>query len=123
MKITALNAATQSLDRIREKKDAEGQNRDQHQQNLSQHQKKKEEEDAPADAEKVGAAIDSFAAELQNQTAGLSASMSGQGPGLKVVLKDGSGAVIRQLTGEEFLKLREAATQGSSRGKLLDQKL
>ena len=63
----------------------------------------------------MGAAVTAFATELQNQTAGLSASMSGQGPGLKVVLKDGSGAVIRQPTGEEFLKLREAATQGATR--------
>ncbi len=52
---------------------------------------------------------------------GLIPEVQGTGPGLRVTLKDGRGAVVRQFTGEEFLRLREAAT--GNRGKLLDKKL
>ena len=52
---------------------------------------------------------------------GLKPEVQGNGPGLRVTLKDGRGAVVRQFTGEEFLRLRDAAT--GSRGKLLDKKL
>lgn len=73
--------------------------------------------------EKVGAAIESFRTDAQAQANGLKAQVEGQGPGLKITLKDGSGAVVRQFTGEEFIKLREAASTGRSRGKILDQKV
>jgi hypothetical protein len=72
--------------------------------------------------EKVGSAIDAFRRDTQAQARGLSAEMMGKGPGLRVTLKDGSGAIVRQFTGEEFLKLREA-TAGRASGKILDQKI
>jgi hypothetical protein len=72
----------------------------------------------------VGEAVDAFHADTQTLAQGLQASMDGQGPNLRVTLKDGSGALIRQFTGDEFLKLRDAVSKdGRSRGRILDQKL
>ena len=73
--------------------------------------------------EKVGVAIEAFRRDGQAQAHGLSAEMVGKGPGLRVTLKDGSGAIVRQFTGEEFLKLREATALGRPSGKILDQKV
>ena len=47
----------------------------------------------------------------------------GRGPGLKVILKDSQGGIVRQLSGEEFLRLRQgSSTEPRMRGKILDQK-
>jgi len=74
--------------------------------------------------ETVGTAIESFKFDPVAQASGLSAELNGQGPGLKVILKDGSGAILRQMSGEDFLRLREAVSKnGSKSGKILDQKL
>lgn len=76
--------------------------------NLTEEQKQK----------KIQEALEEFA--VSNT---LRAQAEGSGPGLKVILKDGSGAVIRQMTGEEFLKLRDQAKgDAQARGKILDQK-
>lgn len=73
--------------------------------------------------EKVLQAVQAFGADATSKSNGLAATISGRGPGLRVVLSDSSGAKVRQYTGEEFLKLRATATQdGRTRGKLLDQK-
>jgi hypothetical protein len=73
--------------------------------------------------EAISAAILAFRSDNQAQTQGIEAEKQGEGPGLRVILKDGTGAIIRQLTGEEFLRLREAASQdGRVSGKILDQK-
>ena len=73
--------------------------------------------------EQMNEAVEAFQKDPQAQASGLSATKVGSGPGLKVVLKDGSGAVVRQISGEEFLRLREALTTDKrSRGKILDQK-
>ena len=123
MKVTSFRETVAALNSVREKQDADGGNaRQQHE----QQQKRKEapEEEIEVTEEKVGAAIDAFAKDAGTQANHLNATMSGQGPGLRVVLKDGSGAVVRQLTGEEFLKLREAASMDTKpRGRLLDRKL
>jgi len=72
-------------------------------------------------------AIDEFAREAQSQNHGLKASFersASSTPGLRVILSDVNGNVIRNFSGEEFLRLRRkggADTRG--RGKLLDQKL
>lgn len=94
-------------------------------------QKKREEPEGdteafPRDAEAAAAKLDSvvsaFAQDGDILASGLLAEVNGRGPGLKVTLKDGSGAIVRQFTGEEFVRLREAAS-GATRGKLLDKKL
>lgn len=69
----------------------------------------------------VGTAVEAFAHDSEVLASGLNAAVEGQGPGLRVTLKDGRGAILRQFTGEEFVRLREAAA--GPRGKLLDKKL
>jgi hypothetical protein len=78
--------------------------------------------DAEAASAKVNSAVESFEGDSAVVANGLSAEVVGNGPGLRVTLKDGRGAVVRQFTGEEFVRLREAAS-GTGRGKLLDKKL
>jgi hypothetical protein len=72
-------------------------------------------------AAELNTAVDEFAQADAVAANGLQAEVVGQGPGLRVTLKDGRGAVVRQFTGEEFLRLRDAASAG--RGRLLDKKL
>lgn len=99
-------------------------------QGQQQEQKKedsKQEKQHPTDPEafeaKVNSAIYSFGLDLQAQNQGLKVEKEGHGLGLKVVLKDGMGAVVRQLSGEEFLELRQATSpEARSRGRLLDRK-
>jgi len=72
--------------------------------------------------ENVNAAMENFQADQQTRAQGIAAEVQGSGPGLKVVLKDGSGATIRSLSGEEFLRLREATHDVRVAGKIFDQK-
>jgi hypothetical protein len=99
---------------------------------FQQYLEDRQKDDSQNDQEKkdpsqqeVEQAIQQFAADRIAREQGLQANLVGQGPGLKVVLKDGTGAVIRQFTGDEFVKMREAVSQsnGPGRGSLLDQKL
>ena len=74
--------------------------------------------------ETLSQAVESFQAENASQGSGLNAAIIGDGPGLRVVLKDPEGALIKQFTGEEFLRLRHATQHGPQcRGKILDHKL
>ena len=126
MKISPLSEAFRFLNRVREKQDGQGHGNggNSSQQGKQEHKNSEDHPSFEASLEKVGAEIEAFQTDAQAQSNGLNASMVGSGPGLRVVLKDGSGAVVRQLTGEEFLRLR-AATAGDVpvRGKILDQKL
>lgn len=76
----------------------------------------------------VERALSAFAGEAEVQRSGLRAERSGSGFGLKVVLSDAHGSVLRRLSGEEFLSLRarsgsrEHPAQPVKRGRLLDQK-
>lgn len=73
--------------------------------------------------QKFEQALQSFKDDPQTQASGISAETEGSGPGLRVVVKDSSGVVIRHFTGDEFLKLREAVgPDKKGRGRLLDQK-
>jgi len=97
-------------------------------------------EQYPHDSVPAGSALQDFSEELDQQLlseaiggfdleqgtlgSGLRAILAGVGPGLKVVLKDAQGMIVRQLTGTEFLKLRENARSGPRlKGKILDHKL
>ncbi len=125
MKIIPLTAAIQSFERLKPKSvdaDAGGSQGG----GYGQQQKKNDQEGSREEltAKEVDQAAEEFQNDAQNQASGISATVVANGLGLKVVLKDGSGAVVRQLSGEEFMKLREATTQGTpGRGKILDQKL
>ena len=78
----------------------------------------------PSTAQSVGRAVIEFLADKQTLSNGLSAVVEGQGPGLKVVLKDQNGEIVRQLSGEEFLRLRKGVSKEAPLpGKILDQKL
>lgn len=92
-------------------------------QNAYERQKKDEKkEEVPVTAEEVQSAIETFSGDETNLSHGITAKAEGNGPGLKVVLRDGSGGVLRSVSGEEFLKLREAVTQGKKSGRIIDQK-
>ena len=123
MKVVGPSETIRYLHEVHEKRESgdNGQNSRGQQQSSDQHDE--EPEVFEVSDEKVGAAIQSFRNDAQTQANGLNAQIEGHGPGLKVTLKDGSGAVVRQFTGEEFLKLREAASAGRTRGKILDQKI
>ena len=122
MKIPAIQDALGYLRSVQEKKDG-GFSGQQHPQ---QQKKKKEDEapEAPVTREKLQGAVDAFIADEQTRANGLSAQLvEGGTPGLRVVLSDGGGRLLRQYTAEEFLKLRDVTRpDGRARGKLLDQK-
>lgn len=102
-------SARQQYDPNQSKRDPDSQDSDTNPENLPQ---------------KVTEAIESFQADEATVANGLKASIEGHGPGLRIILKDINGGVVRQFTGEEFLKLRSAAAPGAHRnGKILDQKL
>lgn len=82
-------------------------------------QEQKEESSEEQKREELHEAVEAFGADEQTRQNGIHAETHFSGPGLRVVLKDGSGAIIRQMSGDEFLKLREAI---AGRGKLLDRK-
>ncbi len=126
MKINPAASDLTYTQRVDEKEDTSDKDFSQHMRDQEQKKKKKDPAEIVVTDEKVKIAIEGFKKEIHAEQNGLIAIPEGQGPGLRVYLKDGSGAVIRQWTGEEFLKLREAAntkTEEPNRGKILDQKL
>jgi hypothetical protein len=119
LKITALPEIFRFTNRVQEKPDGQGAQGEQRQ----PPEQERKQEDRDATPEEVNEAIALFQSEPQTREAGLKAEASGTGPGLRVTLRDNCGTVVRQFTGEEFVKLREAATQDArNRGKILDQK-
>jgi hypothetical protein len=109
---------------VREKHDGQAPRQDHSHPDQKNQKNESENQDEPLDEESVGRAVAEFLADKQTQANGLSATVAGHGPGLKVVLKDIHGGVVRQLSGGEFLKLRHAVSKESPLpGKILDQKL
>lgn len=127
MKIRPTNEVLSFSNRVREKTDAGDSHHGGHGGNFQDQLDQKKDEDLEkiqVTDKEITDAMDSFTHDQQAQLNGLKAEAMGKGPGLKVVLKDGSGAVIRQMTGEEFLKLRKTVKDGTAKvGKILDQKL
>jgi len=124
MKIQAGSPVYVTQDSVRTKRDGQGGAGQQHYEQQSKRDQRGEEDPEEA-KKKVAAAVESFSSDQQAQASGIQAFVeNSQGPGLRVVLKDCNGTVVRQLSGEEFLRLREATANGSPRrGKILDQKL
>jgi hypothetical protein len=92
-----------------------------------EHEKRQESLEDQPDRKQVDEAVAAFQADATTQAHGLSAVVEGAGPGLKIALKDCNGTTVRQFTGNEFLKLRDATAPSASkdarpRGKILDQK-
>ncbi len=125
MKISPLTPSVGYVATVREKQDGGSSHQDQSEQRQpGSDRDSRRERRQEANSENVGKAVEDFHTEFQTQVAGLNACVEGSGPGLKVILKDGTGSVVRQFTGEEFLRLREAASgDGRVVGKILDQKL
>ncbi|MBU6375819.1 MAG: hypothetical protein KGQ59_07480 [Bdellovibrionales bacterium] len=95
---------------------------EQQNQKSDQDSEQKEPEGMTPEQERVAIekAVAEFEKESQSQQHGLHASII---PGLRVVLTDVNGTVIRQLAPQDFLKLRQGVAGDSrGRGKLLDQK-
>lgn len=139
MKINSLNAPVTYTGQVREKQDGHGTQQDGSGEKDSEsgsqsegklkkqrelHLELRTESKMDVSPERMDQAIQAFQSDVLSQANGLKASLEGVGPGLRVVLKDGSGRIIRQLSREEFLKLREGTSQESRTcGKILDQKL
>ena len=85
-------------------------------------EKEKENEAKLLSFDAVAEELTHFSEENAANLAGISTSIEGNGPGLTVTLKDGKGAVVRQLTGQEFMEMRVSA-RGVGRGQLIDKKL
>lgn len=123
LKVKALFESNQFFNRVNEKKDTGDSSENSHK-NKDFNQNKKDDASVEVTDDKVKEALGAFAADSQARVNGLTADKIGSGPGLKVILKDGTGRIIRQMTGEEFIRLREIVSEeGPSRGKILDQKL
>jgi uncharacterized FlaG/YvyC family protein len=126
MKIHSLTGAIGYSTRIREKSDGqtpENAFQDSKEQR-EEEQRHKEQLNSPVSLEQVTEAAAAFQADEQAKLNGLNVSVHTAAPGLKVVLKNELGDVVRQLTGEEFLKLRESSAGFTKiQGKILDQKL
>ena len=110
---------------VRRKEDDQptGQDRRQQQEQGKDGKDQKFDEVLEVTEKRVDEAIAQLNHDAQALSHGLTANIEGAGPGMKVILKDGTGATIRQFTGEEFLKLRQSAGATGARGKLLDRKL
>ncbi len=121
VKVNAPIGAPAYFERIGKSEGANDQNQKKKQDEQSSRDSSKDDE-KPVTQESLGEAVSAFSHDPNSQVHGLSAKIEGQGPGLRVTLKDGYGGVVRQLTGEEFMKLKTAA-QGLTRGRLLDKKL
>ena len=129
MKISSPTDNVRYLSQIRGKKDGDASGQQKHHQDQPKKDQESFDEALEVSQQKLEEAVEGFSKDAQAQQNGLSVATSGDGPGLRVTLKDGSGSVVRQFTGEEFLRLRIAATgsstskDGPARGKLLDRKL
>jgi hypothetical protein len=102
-----------------EKQGGAGQNAYERQKNKDDQEEQKKLLETP---EALEAAVDGFSGDETNLAHGISASAEGSGPGLRVVLKDQQGGILRSVSGEEFLRLREAVSSGRKSGRILDQK-
>ena len=93
-------------------------------QNAYERQQKKDDKEKEFEAtiEEVSAAIEKFSGDEATLANGITAQSEGTGPGLRVLLKDANGGVLRSVSGEEFIKLREAVSLGNKSGRILDQK-
>jgi hypothetical protein len=122
MKVNVVTPMTQAFERISgktsDKQEGAGQNAYERQQKKDE----KNENRKPPTPEELQQAVDVFAHDTFNAEHGITAESQGQGPGLRVILKDAGGGVLRNVSGDEFLKLRETVRDGKKSGRILDQK-
>ncbi len=127
VKIGSLTGTIAYMPKVREKSEGDSSSNSESFRQKNPHSEDSEntpDQESEASPEKIDQAILNFMEDLQAQAPDIRASVEGSGPGLRVVLKDGGGGLVRQFTGEEFLKIRQGtAKDGKIRGKILDQKL
>ena len=131
MRVNPLSGANRFLEIVRGKHgdDPHPENPQHHQQNPEKREGEPESgakasESPLIDEKTIGAAVESVSRDVQALANGLSVEQTGHGPGLRVLLKDREGEVIRKYSGEEFLSLRHfSALDIHARGKILDKKL
>ena len=122
MRVNSYTGISQIMNRVAEKSGDKQGGAGSNAYDRQQNQKKKDENEFEATVEAVEEAIHQFVGDEMNRTQGITASSEGRGPGLKVILKDSTGGILRSISGEEFLKLREAVNSGQRSGRILDQK-
>lgn len=114
-----------NVDRVHEKRNAEGFSDEFKRQNQDDQKKQKQEEPnkkVNVTDQEVHQALETFGNQKLSQE--LDATAQGSGQDLKVMLKDKNGKLIRQMTGAEFVDLKQTLEkQGAAIGKMLDQKL
>ena len=78
----------------------------------------------PVTEEDVRQAIGQFQTQLErDHLSAVHAEAEGTGPGLRVLLKDSEGKLLKAMTGTEFVKMREHdVVEPPKKGKILDRK-
>jgi hypothetical protein len=124
MKILPLIRSATSVESPRKKQDGGGDGREAYQ------RQKKTEKDHPQerDPEQFERALSDAREEMERESSavipGLKTEVQGEGPGLRVVLKNADGSVIGQYSGEDFLELRSRVKDVTLKsGRLLDRKV
>jgi len=124
VKINPLVEATRFINRVQKRQDDNGKKDKNQQEGQSFKENLEKENQVQVDSEEVKQAIEEFARDPMAKRNGFVARAENTKVGLKIVLKDGTGKVIRQFTGQEFLEMRDAVKRdGEGSGKILDQKL
>ena len=87
-----------------------------------EHKKQKRQADDDSEPEVTEEAIETASVDLKSLGVATEVIADAKSPGLRVDLKDAKGKLIRQLSGEEFLKLRSAVDTTTKTGRILDEK-
>ncbi|MGE4232327.1 MAG: hypothetical protein AB7F43_03270 [Bacteriovoracia bacterium] len=88
----------------------------------NQNQEKDNQRQKPADKQVVEKAIEELNNDSDFQSTGIKAQLKEDKEGISVHMASKDGQIIKILTGEEFLRLRNGSTETPTRGKILDQK-
>ncbi len=111
---------TPRLDATYVNKDAHKERREQ--QNPQEQSENEQRKQRAKDPNLVKRAAEQLRTHPEFQSKGIQILVEEQKDGIKVSLTDASGLVIKVMSAEEFLRLKEATTEASPRGKILDQK-
>lgn len=118
MKIPAVTDIPRPIDRVNSKDETDTGSFEQ--ERRKQEHDQNEDPSVEVTEETVDQAIELFAKDQQALSAGLTAKRESGG---RISIADDQGQLIRQLSGEEFVRLRESIAKSSGEsGKILDQK-
>lgn len=124
VKVNSLGFIHSYISKVRLKQEEHSSDQGHPQHHPSEQDQSNSEQNSDSQLEELHQALSEFQNDQQAQAHGIQASQLNTDSGIKIVLKDSSGVVIRQLSGDDFIKLRQSNTQEPRvRGKILDQKL